>query len=116
LAAILCVPITNLESGLKTENNFDRSTIEVLDCGVDLINVRHSSIDRLLPQLLVLTSQPGILQEKDISTALDTLDFYLNNSQHQVLFIEEQLCKPLIITLYYLYHTYLYIEGLSVKK
>ena len=82
--AILCIPSNRSDSALEREGMFDLSTVEFLECGVDLKNVVNSSNERLLPQLSVLTSRPVLLTEEDIATAVDVLRFYLTNSQEQV--------------------------------
>ena len=82
--AILCTPSNRSDSALEREGIFDLSTVEFLQCGIDLTNVVNSSNERILPQLSVLASRPLILTEDDIATAVDVLRFYLNNSQEQV--------------------------------
>ena len=81
---ISCLPSYSSDSALKREGMFDLTTVEFLECGIDFTNVVNSSYERLLPQLSVLTSRPVNLAKEDISTAVDVLRFYLNNSQERV--------------------------------
>ena len=62
----------------------DLSTIHVIDCGVTLNDVINSTDVRDLSTIAVLTSQPQLLSDEQISTATSALAFYLESSQNNV--------------------------------
>ena len=83
LAAVSCAPPSNTESTL-IEGMLDLSTIQVIDCGVTLNDVVNATDVRDLNTIAVLTSQPQLLSDEQISTATSALAFYLESSQNNV--------------------------------
>ena len=52
---------------------FKQSSLQELECGITLLNLSNVPITKRLPSLEILTSQPELLNEKDIEVATELL-------------------------------------------
>ena len=83
LAAIRCLP-TQSNNEPKSENNtggiFDLSSLQELPCGTTLNNITNVTAENL-PQLEVLTSQPDLLDEEDVTKASEILANFQSSNE-----------------------------------
>ena len=79
LATVRCIPSQTAQQS-RTESNFDRRSLQELECGKRLSNIGDLLSEDLL-QLEALASRPELLTEEDILKALELLRQFKENHQ-----------------------------------
>ena len=84
MAAVTCMPSPKPSASLSTEGNLDLLTVQVINCEIthDIFNVTNVQD---LNALAVLTSQPDLLSEEQLSTATESVANYLKISGNKVI-------------------------------